>query len=170
MTVLKRIVGVLLFMLVLTSANAQVEKFQSLFIYNFSRYIKWPENMNNGQFVIGVLGNSDVYNHLKVMADTKKQTQNMDMIVKQYNSISEIENCHILFISSNFASKVNEVSASPKTKSTLVVTDKPGLAKRGATINFVQESGKIKFELNQSNADKRGLKVAGSLSALSILV
>ena len=170
MTVLKRVVGVVLFMLVLTSANAQVEKFQSLFIYNFSRYIKWPDDMSSGQFVIGVLGNSSVYDHLKEMADTKKKTQNMDIVVKRYNSVNEVENCHILFVSSNFSSQVGSVSSSPKTSSTLIVTDKPGLAKRGATINFIEDSGKIKFELNQSEADQRGLKVAGSLSALSVPV
>lgn len=170
MTVLKRIVGVVMFLFVLTSANAQTEKFQSLFIYNFSRYIKWPDNMNSGQFVIGVLGNSGVYDHLKQMADTKKQTQNMEIVVKRFNNVSEMENCHILFVSSNFASSINAVSTSPLTKSTLVISDKPGLAKKGATINFVEEGGKIKFELNQANADKRGLKVAGSLSALSITV
>ena len=170
MTMLKRIAGVFMFLLVITTANAQTEKYQSLFIYNFSRYIKWPENMSSGQFVIGVLGNSAVYDHLKEMADTKKKTQNMDIIVKRFNSINEIENCHILYVSNNFSTSIQAVSSSSATKSSLIITDKPGLAQKGATINFIEESGKMKFELNQSSADKKGLKVAGSLSALSILV
>ena len=57
-----------------------------------------------------------------------------------------------------------------KSKPVLVVTDNPGMAKKGASINFVEVEGKIKFELNQKNAEASGLKVAGALASLAILV
>ena len=167
---LKKMLGIAILLFVFSYSNAQTEKYQSLFIYNFSKYIQWPDDMNSGQFVIGILGNSDVYDHLVEMANIKKKTQNMDIIVKKYSNVSQIEKCHILFVSTDFASQLSSVTSSPVTKSTLIITDKPGLASKGATINFVEDNGKIKFELNQASAEKRGLKVAGSLTALSILV
>ncbi len=167
---MKRIIGVVALLFVLSYSHAQTEKYQSLFIYNFSKYIQWPENMNSGSFVIGVLGNSEVYDHLQEMAELKKKTQNMDMVVKRYDNASEVEKCHILFVSKNQLENLGNLTASSLTSSTLIITDKPGMAHQGATINFIQESGKIKFELNQTNATKHGLKVAGSLTALSIPV
>jgi hypothetical protein len=44
------------------------------------------------------------------------------------------------------------------------------MAGKGAAINFVEVDGKIKFELNEENAESRGLKIAGSLASLAILV
>lgn len=167
----KSILIVFLLLTVFTKANAQVEKYQSLFIYNFSKYIKWPDNMNTGgNFVIGILGDSDVYTYLKEMADTKRQTQNMSIVVKKYNSAAEVGKCHILYVSDSFLSDVSALSTSAITQSTLIITNGPGMAKKGAVINFVQESGKIRFELNQAGAEQKGLKVAGSLASLSILV
>lgn len=34
-------------------------KIKAIFIYNFTKYIEWPENQKQGDFVIGVLGNSN---------------------------------------------------------------------------------------------------------------
>ena len=52
----------------------------------------------------------------------------------------------------------------------LIVTDKPGMAKKGAIINFTGEGEKIRFELNMNMAKERGLMVAGSLASLAIII
>jgi hypothetical protein len=57
-----------------------------------------------------------------------------------------------------------------KSKSTLIVTDKAGMAKKGAAINFIYADNKQKFELNKSNIEKYDLKVSQSLVKLSIEV
>ena len=62
------------------------------------------------------------------------------------------------------------VIAKVKGKSTLVVTDKSGMAKQGASINFVSIDNKQKFELNKSNLAKMDLKVSSSLVQLAIVV
>ena len=66
--------------------------------------------------------------------------------------------------------KIDQIISQTNSKPVLIVTDKPGLAKKGAAINFVELDGKIKFELNQQNAESRGLKVAGALTSLAIVV
>ena len=81
----------LLFLLVLVFFNtsiAQKDKYQSLFIYNFTKYIKWPDSYNSGKFVIGVIGNSEVVESIKSMAASKKKSGNGAVIeVKQYATI-----------------------------------------------------------------------------------
>ena len=39
-------------------------------------------------------------------------------------------------------------------KNTLIITEKPGLAKQGSGINFVIENNKQKFEMNKTNIEK----------------
>ncbi len=151
------------------TVSAQKEKFHSIFIYNFSKYVKWPDGMSSGKFVIGVLGSSAITSELKEMATTKS-VNGMAIDVKQISSISEAKGCHIVYIASGESGKLEQVVSQTQSQSVLIVTDKPGLAKQGAAINFVEIDGKVKFELNQQNAEAHGLKVSGSLTSLAILV
>jgi len=152
-----------------THVNAQREKFQSIFIYNFSKYVKWPDHMNSGKFIIGVIGSSAMQNELKTMAATKN-VNGLPIEVRQFNSTAEVKDCHILYVASTESGKIEQIVSQTSGKSVLIVTDKPGLAEKGASINFVEVEGKIKFELSQHNAEKQGLKVAGALTSLAILV
>lgn len=163
------LIGVLMIIVSFQSAWAQKEKYHSIFIYNFSKYVKWPDAQNSGKFVIGVLGTSAIQQDLKAMASTK-QVNGMSIEIKQYSSAAEVGDCHILYVSASESAKFDQVLSKTKSKPVLVVTDKPGLAKKGAAINFVEVEGKIKFELSQKNAEANGLKVAGALASLAILV
>jgi len=150
-------------------AFAQKEKYHSIFIYNFSKYVKWPDAVSSGKFIIGVMGSSTIQSELKEMA-ASKQVNGMAIEVKQCNSVADIKGCHILYISASESGKLDQVVSQAQSQSVLIVTDKPGLAKQGAAINFVEVDGKIKFELNQGSAESHGLKVSGSLTSLAILV
>jgi len=150
---------------------AQKEKYESLFIYNFSKYIKWPDNYNEGQFIIGVIGNSDIYGSLETMANSKKKTgTGATMEVKKYGSIDDIEDCHILFVSDDVIENLSAIEEATASKPILIITDTPGMATQGSIINFVEKDGKIKFELNQAKAESRKLIVSSSLSTLAIII
>jgi hypothetical protein len=163
------LVGALMMVMSFQSAWAQKEKFHSIFIYNFSKYVKWPDGQSSGKFVIGVFGSSSIKKDLEAMASTKK-VNGITIEVKQFNSTAGIDECNILYVSSSESDRMTEIIQATNSKPVLLVTDKPGLAKKGAAINFVEQEGKVKFELNQQNAESRGLKVSGSLSSLAIIV
>jgi hypothetical protein len=57
-----------------------------------------------------------------------------------------------------------------KGMSTLVVTEKAGLARKGSVINFINVENKQKFELNKTNANKNGLVVSSNLMSLGIAI
>lgn len=165
----KVLIGLCLMIVSFQSAWAQKEKYHSIFIYNFSKYIKWPDAQNSGTFVIGVLGTSAIQKDLKSMAAAKK-VNGLQIEVKQFRNIAELSSCHILYVSATESDKISQIISGTGNQPILIVTDQPGLAKKGAAINFVEVDGKIKFELNQKNAESRGLKVAGALASLAILV
>ena len=144
-------------------------KIKAVYIYNFTKYIEWPKEYREQVFVIGVLGNSPLVDELKGMSSAKK-VFNQNIEVRQFNSVTEITQCHILFVSSEAKDPFANVLGKVKDYSTLLITDKPGLATQGAAINFVVMQNRQKFELNESNAIKYNLKVSNSLEALAILV
>ncbi len=148
---------------------AQKAKYQSIFIYNFTKYVKWPDE-SHSTFVIGVLGNSEVFASLLEMSEKKKDASGGQIKVVKFNSLAEVRDCHILFIPERESSKLAEINAKTSGMNLLVITEKSGLAEKGAVINFIEEEGKLKFELNQAQAESRGLKVSGSLISLAKLV
>ena len=169
---MRKLILIFLFSFVTFSFSlAQKEKYQSLFIYNFTKYIKWPENYVAEKFVIGIIGNSKIIDDLNEMAITKKKTANgAEIEVKKYSSPEEVGECHILFVSENMVDRFPLIDVRTSGKPILLITDSPGMGAKGSIINFVERDGKIKFELNESSATKRNLVISGSLTSLAILI
>lgn len=154
-----------------SSVNNAVEdrplhEIHSMMIYNFIKYIQWPNESQD--FVIGVLGDDDVYNTLKSWYDGKVRGNKKFSIVK-FNSGAEVNNCNILYIS-NRASNQFTAAKSQVGSSTLLITDKPGMGQKGSGINFKTVNGKLAFELNQSVIDQAHLKVSSQLTAMAIMI
>jgi hypothetical protein len=145
-------------------------KIKSIFIYNFTKYIEWPANQKQGDFVIGILGNSNpgLVKELEKMASLSK-IGGRNFSIKVYNNVDEIGKCQLLFV---IADKSNLLSAAVQKVSknnTLVIGENSGLIKKGAVINFVYQENKQKFELSKINAEKSGLLVSSSLINMAIL-
>lgn len=155
---------------ILQDPNASNAKLKASYIYNFTKYINWPDKYKEGNFVIGVLGTSTFYNDLTILLSTKT-VGNQKFEIKSFMAAESISGtCHILFVPSENSSMLPVVLKKMKSKNTLIITEKPGLAKQGSAINFVVQNNKQKFELNKSNIEKYSLKVSSTLSALAITV
>ena len=167
----KRVLGLLMVLMAFCgeSRGQDIHKFHSIFIYNFSKFIQWPAEYTTGDFVIGVLGNSPVTQHLKSMAASKKVGSQRFSIVS-YGDPSDIQRCHILYIPTDKSAMLEACKENLSGTSTLIITDKPGLGKYGSGINFLMVNGKPKFELNKSAAEERNLKVSTELAKLAILI
>lgn len=151
-------------------ANAQPDHLlKSVFMYNFGTLIEWPASYKSGQFIIGVYGNTPTYNELVKMASQKK-IGSQSITVKKISSVSEAGSCHMVLISPEKAGETSSMQSAIGSKSTLIITDKPGAAKSGAGISFTKVSSKIRFELNKANCSKQNLKVSSNLEKLAIIV
>lgn len=143
-------------------------KIKAIYIYNFTKYIEWPDNYKQGNFVIGVMGNNlSLINELNKMA-ASKTVGAQKLEIKNITSADAV--CHIIYLLSTNSTQLAEVVDKIKNKSTLIITDRAGLATKGAGINFVIQENKQKIELNKSNIEKYKLKVASSLVELAIQV
>jgi hypothetical protein len=161
-----------LFILVFASwflAYSQNEKFKALFMYNFTKYIEWPASHRQGDFVIGVLGNSPLTKELETIAG-KQKVGSQNIVVKTYGTVDEIGYCNVLYIPPSKSSQISFVVNKLADKSTLLITDKEGLALQGAGINYIMDGDKLKYEVNKNNIEKKGLTVSNALLTLGIVV
>ena len=147
----------------------QVEKMEAAFIYNFASLVNWPASYQSGDFVIAVLGNSPIIKDLEDIAKAKKAGA-QTIVVKKIGSASEIGNAQIVFIPDGQKGKLGDVVTQTASTSALIISESSGLAAKGSVINFILVDEKLRFELNESKATAKSLKLAPNLVKLGIPV
>ncbi len=162
----KLLILILLCICGLTKGYSQMGKTQAMFIYNFSKLVKWPSSYSQGNFVIGVIGESDTYSALLEFTKNKRVGP-QTILVKKFNDTKDITDCHILFVSSDKNSKMNEIVAKIKTQNSLVISETKGSIKSGSAIDFLIVDNKLRYQINISNAEKYNLVVSKSLVDLA---
>lgn len=170
---MKKLKALLAAVLVVSSAafaqDRPVHEVYSMMVFNFTRYVQWPDQATSGEFVIGVIGNTDIYNTLNGWYGGKPRGSKT-YVIKKFANASEVTDCHVLYIDKTKSGEFEAANNKVKGKGTLVITDKNGLGERGSAINFKTVDNKLKFELNQKAVDASNLKVSGSLSSMAILI
>lgn len=172
---MKKIAFILIAVLVLSSGfktGGRIDtnsRIKAVFILNFTKLIEWPKTYRSGNFVVGVIGETPLYNELTKMAKVKK-VANQSLSISKFKSVNDIAKCHILYVTKEQSSKIKDVLKQVKNNSTLIVTEQSGLADKGAGINFVIKNNRQKFELNKTNVEKYKLKVSSNLEALAVSV
>jgi hypothetical protein len=148
---------------------AQDAKMQGVYIFSFTRYVQWPEEYNQGDFIISIIGDSPMVQELQNLADKKKVDGRTIKLVK-INSVAEIKKCNILFLPDNQSHLLSSVLVHTNDWSTLIVTQQEGLGKKGSCINFITKDGKPTFELNMTAVTKHQLKVFTELTRHAIMI
>jgi len=139
-------------------------KLKAVYVYQFAKYVDWPKDFKTGDFIIGVLGDERLYTEMQTTY-ANKMIGNQSVKIKKFTASTEVEQCHILFISDKNSDKVGELVKKYKSKCTLVVSEKEGKLKDGSIINFVMKDGKLKYEVSKTNATKHKLTIGQSLTA-----
>lgn len=170
---MKMIIQILLVMLIaITTVNAQerpTHEIHAAMLYNFIKYIQWPDEGAGGEFVVGVIGADEVFNTLKQWYDGKPKGSKK-YVIKKLSSADDASTCHVVYVGKAKSRDFENVKSSVTGKSILTITDGNGLAEKGSCINFKVVDGKLRFELNQGVVSSSNLKVSGQLSSMAILI
>ena len=167
-------IKILLMAAALITVNAMAQErpmheVYSMMVFNFTKYVQWPDHTATGEFVIGVVGNSDVFNTLNTWYGGKPRGSKT-YVIKKFSNASEVTDCHVVFIDKSRSGEFESINGKVKGKGTLIITDKNGLGEKGSGINFKTIDNKLKFELNQKALEASNLKVSGALSSMAILI
>jgi hypothetical protein len=138
-------------------------------VFNFIKYVQWPDEGEGGEFIVGVIGEDDVFNTLKGWYDGKPKGSKK-YLIRKLGSATEAGDCQVVYVGKSKNKEFENIKASTSGKSILTVTDGNGLGQKGSCINFKVINGKLKFELNQSTVSGSNLKVSSQLSSMAILI
>lgn len=148
------------------SQDANIYRIQSLFLYNFTKHVKW-ENAS-GTFTVGIYGNSQAFKDIKASLSNKVVWGNKVNVV-EISSAEEVSSCHIAYLPKSNKKKIAELISAADLSNTLLVTE-DDFMNDGAAISFVFEQSKLNFKISKSKIEEVGLKVSSSLISIGIPV
>jgi hypothetical protein len=138
-------------------------------LYNFIKYVQWPNEGEPGDFVVGVIGDENVFTTLKTWYDGKAKGSKK-YVIRKLSSAAEAEGCQVVYVGRSKNKDFDIIKSSVTGKSVLTITDGNGMGQKGSCINFKVIDGKLKFELNQATVTGSNLKVSTQLSSMAILI
>ncbi|MCI0750439.1 MAG: YfiR family protein [Flammeovirgaceae bacterium] len=138
-------------------------------LYNFIKYVQWPNETDAGEFVVGVMGEDDVLNTLKTWYDGKPKGSKK-YVIKKLTAAADAATCAVVYLGRSKSREFENIKNAVTGKPVLTITDGNGLGQKGSCINFKVIDGKLKFELNQGTVSSSNLKVAGQLQSMAIVI
>ena len=144
-------------------------KIKAVFLFNFTQFVEWPGNVFNSDdapFVIGILGKDPFGSYIdNAVADEKMGSHPITIV--RYSSISEVNNCQMLFISANENENLPEILSSLSNRSILTVSDAHGFVQAGGIIGFITADNKIKLQVNLNAAKTANLNISSKLLSVA---
>ena len=142
------------------------------FLYNFCQFVQWPEqafSSPDSPLVIGILGKDPFGSYLD--ETVKNETANdHPLTVMRFNSVEEIDSCHILFININKRDDLREALEALASKSILTVSDAPNFSRNGGIVTFLTEENKTKIRINLRAARNGNLVISSKLLRISEII
>ncbi|MBP5365941.1 MAG: YfiR family protein [Bacteroidales bacterium] len=162
---MKKIIAICLTFFICGIANAQMAKFQALYIYNFAKNTSWPAEDNSKELTITVIGDNDVVTELSDLAKTKG-VGTRKVIIKQAAASNNVTKSDIIYLGESKSNQLGALVAAQASNKTLIVCGKKGLCSSGADISFVSEGGKLNYEISPKNIQRHGLSVSQKIISL----
>jgi hypothetical protein len=144
-------------------------KVKAAFIYNFAKFIEWPDGHFAGAdtpFVIAVVGN-DPFGGALDQSVAGKAVGTHPVKVEHFASADNLGNCEVLFIPGNDDDTEAKVIAKLGDKSVLTVGESDHFDANGGSIRFFTDDNKMRFEINTDATDAAKLKISSKLLKLA---
>ncbi len=147
---------------------AQQGLFESLYILKMTAMVRYPAERSSGDYIIGVVGSSDIAAQLD-RSLTGKKVGEQTIKVRLFDEISGLNSCHIIFLPDQYSKKLQRVLDAVRGKPVLIITKGVGMAKEGSHISILS-TGEKKFEINKKAAESVGLRLQDDLLRLATIV
>lgn len=171
---------ILVRLLILALATAAVDRQAELpeyvlkagFLFNFAKYVEWPESAFDGPedpLVIAVVG-KDPFGADLDRALRGKTVKGRPIRIARFNSASEIRKAHILFVPRTEIEHTDEIVREVRAQPVLLVGEAPTFCREGGAINILVRDGQPKLEANPEAATRAKLTIDAKLLRAATVV
>lgn len=137
--------------------------YKANYLFQFSKYTDWPDDTKKGPFYIAVAGNSSLFEILRDKYANKPIGSQLLQIV-QVEKLSDLsEEVQIIYVDPSLADQLPAYLKKFKKLPSLIITEKTDALDIGAHINFLLVEGILKFEINDTGSQQKGVLFSDKL-------
>lgn len=141
----------------------------AVYVFNFIKYIHWPDEEQDDEFAITIIGDCEFADQLKEIAK-KKKVRGRKIRIAEVENVNGITDSHILLIAESEIPNLKEILSNIKDIQAVTVAYYPGSADIGVAINLVMQDNRIRFEFNKLALEDTGVTVSSKLLKLAKFV
>ncbi|HEX4050033.1 MAG TPA: YfiR family protein [Steroidobacteraceae bacterium] len=139
---------------------------KAIFLYRFAGYVQWPMTDAQTNFVLAVMGADDVAARLQsLLAD--HPIHGLPAEVHRIHGLKSLGTAQVLYIGPDYDGNLAALTARLRGRPVLVVTDRDGALDTGSVVNFLMQSGHVRFEVSMVAARQAGLTISSELLAVA---
>lgn len=131
-----------------TQIQAEEEKIEAAFIWQFLQFIEFPKVATQDAFVVGFIGTSRVEAFFAEIIRQKHLQDGRTIELRHLNSLDEIARCNVLFVAPSENAKLTQVLNKARGRGILTIGRDDEFLSRGGMMNFYIENTRIRFEYN----------------------
>ncbi|MES2605007.1 MAG: YfiR family protein [Pseudomonadota bacterium] len=138
---------------------------KAAYIYNFLSFTEWS---NTPETVLDFcLYGPDPFGTVLDAALADKSIGGRSLNMRRVNTVEQLADCHIVFISSDVSSNLSRVLDALGERNVLTIADSEGATADGVIFNMTTEADHISFAVNLRAAHQRGLTISYRLLRLA---
>jgi len=152
--------------------SASEDQLKAVYLFNFAKFIDWPMELfrtPDAPMNFCVLGRSPASDELDASI-RGKGINTHTIAIRHLHGPEDIKDCHLVFLAAGAGKQQMKLLQAARGVPVLLVSETPGFARAGGTIDFLVENGKLIFEVNMSAAESVHLKISSKLLALARIV
>lgn len=156
------ILGMPLYTAQYTSAQSfDADFLKAIYIEKFTHSIGWGDMSETpNPCKICIIGDSDVASYLKLINQYVKHENITNIEVSKSMNAALDSTIHIVFISEEKNQMFEKIFDVCKAKPILIITESPGMARKGAHINyFIDPDNTLHFNINEKSFKQSKLKL-----------
>jgi hypothetical protein len=153
------------------SAQEYENQVKATFIYNFSRFIDWPNGTFTGgrsPLTVCVLGDNPFGGALDSIKG--KDVKGRKIQIKRLTSFLKLDTCQILFISSSERAHLREILKSARHARILTIGEMYQFTQAGGIVALAMRKNRIHFSVNLDAADETGVRISSRVLRLATVV
>jgi len=167
------IAALVVFLLLFTDCSAiasspSEEEIKAAFVYNFAKFIEWPEMSEKKLIKIGYVGDNPLSGNLALLSNRK--IKELGIEVFQINDPEEALAVEVLFVPAADFNDSSEIIRAIADQPILSISDAPGFVKKGGVIGLKIAGNRLRFDVNLKLANRKGLKISSQLLSLAMEV
>ncbi|NQZ87488.1 MAG: DUF4154 domain-containing protein [Colwellia sp.] len=160
------IVSLLLFSQSAISFQQDVSnKVKAAFVFNFIKYVEWPNEKNIANFTIGFYGDDKAFIEALQQMHNMKVRHFIIQVIK-ITSIEQEKKLHIIVLDKTQSKNIMKIAMQLNEQATLIISDNAA-DKKNTMLNFIEsENNKIVFEMNRYQMVNAKLKSSPDILVL----